>query len=64
MKYLKYEPSTGNITDANGTLVSTMPGFIPIEVEQSTGVDDIIKLKNAGFTAEEIIAIKKASLDK
>jgi len=63
-KYLKYDVTTGNITDNNGIPVTTMMGFIPIvfEDEKSTSIDDMIKLKNSGFTAEEVIAIKKANL--
>ena len=63
-KYLKYDVTTGNITDNNGILVTTMMGFIPVvfEDKKSTSIDDMIKLKNSGFTAEEVIAIKKANL--
>jgi len=64
-QYLKYDVVTGNVTDNKGSLVVCMAGFIPIDIEQyevSTSVDDMIKLKNSGFTAEEVIAIKKANL--
>jgi hypothetical protein len=65
IQYLKYNTTTGDITDANGTLVLSSPGWAPvaISVEQTTtSIDDMIKLKNSGFTAEEVIAIKKANL--
>ena len=64
-QYLKYDPISGAITDNLGVLVTTMPGWIPIDMDEkteSTSVDDMIKLKNSGFTAEEVIAIKKANL--
>ncbi len=64
-QYLEYDPSTGNIKDNMGALVATFPGYAPVEVKteaQSTSIDDMIKLKNSGFTAEEVIAIKKANL--
>ena len=64
-QYLKYDPVTGDIKDALGMLVTTLPGWSPIELEDkpaSTSIDDMIKLKNSGFTAEEVIAIKKANL--
>ena len=63
-QYLEYDPVTGYITDKTGILVSTMVGFIPVDVkdESTTSIDDMIKLKNSGFTAEEVIAIKKANL--
>ena len=62
MKYLKYDEQTGQITDAHGAIVYNISGYTGIEIKDSTNVDDLIKLKNAGFTAEEIIAIKKAGL--
>ena len=64
-QYLKYDPLTGNITDNTGLLVASLLGFAPVDIEESaesTSVDDMIKLKNSGFTAEEVIAIKKANL--
>ena len=62
--YLKYNEGSGNITDANGTLVSCFKGFKGVDVDEnkSTSIDDMIKLKNSGFTAEEVIAIKKANI--
>ena len=64
IKYLKYDELTGQIIDANNILVINMVGFAGIEIkeESSTSIDDMIKLKNSGFTAEEVIAIKKANL--
>ena len=62
-KYLSYDTETGNVTDGNGILVASLMGFIPVKIEsKSTSIDDMIKLKNSGFTAEEVIAIKKANL--
>jgi len=64
-QYLKYDPLTGNITDDSGLLVASLLGFMPVnldKIEVSTSIDDMIKLKNSGFTAEEVIAIKKANL--
>lgn len=61
-KYLKYDESTGMITDSKGVVVTTLLGYSGIEVESDTSIDDMIKLKNSGFTAEEVIQIKKANL--
>ena len=63
-KYLKYDEISGQITDANASLVYTLSGFIGIEIdaESISSVDEMIKLKNAGFTAQDIIEIKKAGL--
>lgn len=61
--YLEYDPVSGNITDDNGSLIASHPAFIPVKVETgSDGTENIIKLKDAGFTAEEIILLKKAGL--
>jgi len=62
-KYLHYDLITGNVTDASGMLVICYPAALPVEVEsKGTSIDDMIKLKNSGFTAEEVIQIKKANL--
>ena len=64
-QYLKYDPISGVITDNSGGMVTTMTGWVPVEIDdkpESTSIDDMIKLKNSGFTAEEVIAIKKANL--
>jgi len=63
-KYLRFDESTGNITDANGMFVYCAPfnTFKALEISKSSNVDDLIKLKNAGFTASEIVEIKKAGL--
>ena len=58
-----YDVATGNVTDAAGLVLISYSGATPVEVEnKTTSVDDMIKLKNSGFTAEEVIAIKKANL--
>jgi len=62
-KYLNYDLITGNVTDASGILIICYPSALPVEVEsKGTSIDDMIKLKNSGFTSEEVISIKKANL--
>ena len=62
-QYLKYDPVSGCITDNTGMQVAIYMSAIPVEItEKSTSIDDMIKLKNSGFTAEEVIQIKKANL--
>lgn len=65
-QYLRYNPVNGDIYDKNNALVTTsMLGYDPIEIDskpESTSIDNMIKLKNAGFTAEEVINITKANL--
>lgn len=62
MKYLEYDELTGDIRDATGLLVTTMHSFKGIEIKESSSVDDLCKLKNAGFTAEEMIDLKRKEL--
>tara|TARA_R110000822_G_scaffold53240_1_gene137411 strand:+ start:268 stop:462 length:195 start_codon:yes stop_codon:yes gene_type:complete len=62
-QYLEYDPVSGAITDNKGSFVTTMIGFAPIILKaECDSIDDMIKLKNSGFTAEEVIQIKKANL--
>lgn len=61
-QYLEYDPASGVILDSVGTVVHTIPGFSPIQLETNNKVNDVIKLKDAGFTADEIIAMKKAGV--
>ena len=62
-QYLEYDQLTGNILDGKGLVVCTFLGYTPVSIEaSSTSIDDMIKLKNSGFTAEEVIQIKKANL--
>ena len=62
-QYMGYDPITGNVTDGTGCVLYTCAGLTPVKmVQKGTSIDDMIKLKNSGFTAEEVIAIKKANL--
>ena len=61
---VEYNAVTGEIKDAAGGAVF-LCGMIPfdeIEQAQVNDIDGMIKLKNAGFTADEIIAMKKAGI--
>lgn len=55
---LNYDPSTGNVEDGNGVYIGCQ---LNIKSVKSAGpaIDDIVKLKDAGFTAEEIIELKR-----
>jgi len=59
---LNYEQSTGNVTDKNGIHVGCYLGLVPVESEQqesqTSDIDAVIKLKNAGFTCEEILKLR------
>ena len=54
---LNFDPATGQITDANGTFIGTNSFAVPVEPETGVSIDEICKLRNAGFTAEEIIEL-------
>ena len=62
MKYLvEYDSDTGNVTDSRGyilinagTGVSVEP-FSPQAEQPKTNIDDIIKLKASGFTADDVV---------
>lgn len=60
----EYDSVTGQITDKNG-LNTYMLGMVPFENEKESSensISDIIKLKNAGFTADEIMQMKKLGI--
>ena len=62
MKYLvEYDDITGNIQDTTGMLLVIAPIGFAIKAfdkpEKTSDIDKLIKLKGAGFTAEEIIML-------
>lgn len=56
---LDYNPATGQVSTSNGFLVGTYVGLQPYDVFDKPKVEDIVKLKEAGFTAEEIVMLVK-----
>ena len=60
-EYLHYNTMTGDITDNNGTLVTTLMGFIPVEVKENTG-ELVLNLVKQGISADEIIKLKNSDL--
>lgn len=62
---LEYDKATGQITDPNtNCTISTWMGLEGSEVkEQKTSdVSELVKLKDAGFTADEIMQMKREEL--
>lgn len=68
---LNYDPATGQITDNTGAFIFNWLGLENHEVQneavslqhgleykQFAAVSDLIKLKEAGFTADEIISMQ------
>tara|TARA_R110000744_G_scaffold341635_1_gene446838 strand:- start:4769 stop:4963 length:195 start_codon:yes stop_codon:yes gene_type:complete len=60
-EYLHYNTMTGDVTDNNGTLVSTLMGYIPVEVKENTG-ELVLNLVKQGISADEIIKLKNSDL--
>lgn len=58
---LDYDPANGNISDAKGSIVGNWQDLLSTSFKDNSGVDveSICKLKNAGFSAEEIIEMKR-----
>jgi len=61
---VNYDPSTGNMTDpTNNAYIGVCSDLTHLEVkEQESKVADLAKLKSAGFTAEEIMQMKREGL--
>lgn len=57
---VEYDESTGQICDAIGTPIFTWPGLQHFGEAQDSGVSvrDVIKLKEGGFSAEEIVTMR------
>jgi len=50
----------GSVFDASGTIIATWPNLEHFgEHEDKTSIDDLVKLKEVGFTSEEIVEMKK-----
>ena len=56
---LNYDQATGMIYDGSVFLVTKL-GLTPFEpVENKLSIAELIKLKDAGFTADEIVILSK-----
>lgn len=59
---LDYDQATGTMTDANGAIVGTWAGAKGFEMEPTVSVRDLVKMKDAGFTAEDIVELKNSGV--
>ena len=64
---LNYDPSTGKITANSGEFLFAWMGLrdheiVQHELKSTSNIDEIIKLKTAGFNADEIIELSKSRL--
>ena len=58
---VEYEEGTGAVYDRTGNLIGTWQDLQPFpdNDKSNIAIDDVVKLKEAGFTSEEIIELKK-----
>jgi len=59
---LNYDDSTGTITDDTGSVVGTYFQIVAQDVGSPISVDDLISLKKADFTVDEISELKRQKL--
>lgn len=63
---LEYTPSTGNITTKDDVYIGCYAGLehLKLEEKSSTDVDvnQLVKLKDAGFSVDEMVALKDRGL--
>lgn len=64
---LNYDPGTGQISDDNGMIICSWAGLQAQEVKESNAsnsadIDELIKLKNAGFDTDDIVELRKKEI--
>lgn len=62
---LEYEDTNGFVYDADQIYIGSNLTLKPFEItDEKSGVaiDDLVKLRNAGFSTEEIIELKRKDL--
>lgn len=62
---LEYDDSTGFVYDSTGLYIGTNLSLKPFDAtdeKASVPIDDLVKLRNAGFTTDEIIELKRKDL--
>lgn len=62
---LNYDPAAQQITTNDGALVTNCAGLEDHEIQDegaAASVDNLVCLRNAGFDAEDIIAMSKAGI--
>ena len=59
---LNYDDSSGVITDNQGNILATHYGLNGHDAQIGLSVDDLISLKKADFTVEEMAELKRQNL--
>jgi len=58
---LDYDPLSGNITTKEGLYIGISPGLTEFKDERAS-LKSLIELKNAGFSADEMIELNRKGL--
>ncbi len=59
---LNYEDASGNITLDDGSIVGNWIGIVGHELTAKISVDDLIALRKADFTVDEIADLKRQKI--
>lgn len=59
---LDYDQSTGSIKDKDGLIVATWSNLNCEKAEKKAYIDELIKLKEAGFTVEDIVELRRKEI--
>ncbi len=60
---LELDTTDGSVVDANGALLTYWAGSPLVSFDADTkDVETLVKLKNAGFTADEIVELSRKEL--
>lgn len=59
---LDYDPATGVMTDKLGLIVGTHHGLNSFDFIGKISIDDVIALKNSGFSVDEIVELKRQKM--
>jgi hypothetical protein len=61
---LEYDRASGEIKDGNGLFIASYIGHLKSfeEKPKSNTIDELIQLKEAGFTTDEIIELRRKEL--
>lgn len=62
---LNFDDTTGMVYDANEIYIGcnlTLKSFDATDAKSGVPIDDLVKLRNAGFTNDEIIELKRKEL--
>jgi hypothetical protein len=60
---LEWDTETGFLYDSKNLYIGSNLTIVPFEPDtKSTSIEDLVKLRNAGFATDEIIELKRKEL--